>query len=500
MNDQKRTYHLRKRSIYYLMRYFQLYVNSIIIATSIFLQSSFALNETLPELDDTFSGILTLEEERELASAWTKQFRSKAPIFFDPPMQEYLEHSANHLVGYSTLKNRNLQLIILPDNQFNAFALAGGLLAVNLGLFIYAQTADQFASVISHEIAHLQQRHLARQAAHNRELKPKMLTGIVSSIVLIALGLPQLGNATAFSTFGLSAQSILSYSREFEEEADREGFRMLYEAGYNPNSASKLFEQLKTNDGEIPVYLRTHPLTKDRIAHFKSLASKKQNKQLINDVHYDLIRMRAVIFSTKRHKEVIADLERQVEQIENIKDKTTLNYGLALAYLNVSDVKNAEKKLAFLLSKAPENIHFQHLNISTLIAAKKYPDALKKVETLLSFYIDSYPLLMLKGTILSDTNKLEATEQVYKKLTQIRPDDPTTWLMLSETLGRLGNTVAYHEAYSEYHFAMGNMEQAIWNISRAKQLSKNNNILFEKLEKKQSEIEKYQKKFMLLMK
>ena len=102
-----------------------------------------------------------IQQEKILGFLWLSQFRGQVKWIFDPDSQYYLESLTANLAGHSRLKDPQLNMVLIPNKTLNAFAVPGGVVGIHSGLFHYAQTEDEFVSVVAHELAHLSQRHFA---------------------------------------------------------------------------------------------------------------------------------------------------------------------------------------------------------------------------------------------------------------------------------------------------------------------------------------------------
>ena len=116
----------------------------------------------LPELGDRVSGAVSSSQEKIIGKEFLKQVYFQAPLISDPLIQEYTELLIYRLSEFSEVKDREFTIILIDDASLNAFAAPGGIIGVNGGLFLNADNEGQFASVLSHELAHLSQRHFAR--------------------------------------------------------------------------------------------------------------------------------------------------------------------------------------------------------------------------------------------------------------------------------------------------------------------------------------------------
>ena len=117
---------------------------------------------TLPELGDRVSGAVSSSEEKAIGEMFLKQVYSQAPLITDPLLFEYTEHLIYRLSEFSQVSDRYFTILLIDDDSLNAFAAPGGIIGINGGLFLYSDNEGQFASVLAHELAHLSQRHFAR--------------------------------------------------------------------------------------------------------------------------------------------------------------------------------------------------------------------------------------------------------------------------------------------------------------------------------------------------
>jgi beta-barrel assembly-enhancing protease len=238
----------------------------------------------LPSLGESASEDLSVGAERRLGEQIMREARRDPDLLDDPVLQEYLLSIFNPLVDAARkLGNIDAEIdrafaweaFLVRDRSVNAFALPGGYVGVHLGLIAITTSSDQLASVLAHEITHVTQRHIARSIA------PQQRASIVAIAALI-LGLiaatrsnnPDVANAAIYGGQGAAIQSQLNYSRDAEREADRIGFSLLGPAGYSSSGMASMFERLdqasRLNDNGGFPYLRSHPLTSDRISEARS--------------------------------------------------------------------------------------------------------------------------------------------------------------------------------------------------------------------------------------
>jgi len=150
------------------------------------------LGSDLPALGDASSGIVSPQQERQLG--WLSLLRGQVKQLHDPLLKDFVESSVYRLAETSALQDRRLSFIFIDSPQLNAFAAPGGIVGVNGGIFITAQTEAEYASVMAHELAHLSQRHFARGVQAQQRMQIPMLAALLAGVVAAAAGAGDLGS------------------------------------------------------------------------------------------------------------------------------------------------------------------------------------------------------------------------------------------------------------------------------------------------------------------
>ena len=143
------------------MRSHRLAFLALLISVSLVLSHA-AGQSRLPSLGDRISGTVSLQEEYRMGQQFLAQIRRSAPTIPDALLNSYLENVTYRLASRSELRDHRLSFVVIDSEELNAFAAPGGIIGVNTGLFLNAQSEAEFASVMAHEIAHVSQRHFAR--------------------------------------------------------------------------------------------------------------------------------------------------------------------------------------------------------------------------------------------------------------------------------------------------------------------------------------------------
>ena len=195
-----------------------------------------ALADDLPSLGDSSSSIVSPEQEHQLGRAWLSILRGQVRQLEDPLLKDYVERSVYRLAETSQLNDRRLEFILLASPQLNAFAAPGGIIGINGGLFLHAQTEAEYASVLAHELAHLSQRHFARGLEAQKRMQIPLMAAMLAGVIAAAAGGGDLGMAALASTQAAAIQEQRRFSRQNEQEADRIGLINLSKAGFDPRA------------------------------------------------------------------------------------------------------------------------------------------------------------------------------------------------------------------------------------------------------------------------
>ena len=430
--------------------------------------------DNLPSLGDSSSSIVSPQEEYQLGRVWLSLLRSQVPRINDPLAKDYVQMKVERLAQNSRLKDKRLEFILIKDPELNAFAAPGGVVGVNAGLFLSAPTEAEFMGVLAHELAHLSQRHFARGIAEQQQLQTPMMTALLIGIAAAAIGSPDAGMAAIVGSQAAAYQSMMTFSRANEQEADRVGIETLAKAGYNPNAMPSLFEILMKKyrfQQMPPEFLITHPLTESRIADTKNRAELYPVGGVDNTLEYRLTRARIqVLFEDMpgSNTRVFRSL------LENNPDDFALQYGLALSLIRNNNLDEARKFLTKLLATAPDNIFYNLPYLQIDMSQKRVNDVNQRIQKLLTNYPNNYPVKKTYVDILVWQRDYQAANRVIDQLTRSRPNDPDIWSQAVEIKGRIGDVVGVHQAQAEYFALTGDFKSALEQLKYARQKAGNN--------------------------
>ncbi len=428
---------------------------------------------TLPSIGGSGGGgLISDQQEAEIGRQVMVSIRRSAPRITDPLVYDYLSSIIYRLVPYASLQNTDLTLALIDDPAINAFAVPGGVVGVNGGLFLNANTEQQFASVLAHELAHLSQRHFARRLEQQKTSAPLTLAGMIAGIVLSAVTQSDIGIAAIAGTQALAVQNMLAYSRANEQEADRIGLDILASAGMDPRGMPEMFEimmrQNRLQGNQVPEYLSTHPLTQSRVADTRNRAEQYPTGKVHESLEYHLMRSRLQVhYATS--PEVAVDTFKGYLNKPGAEKNIALRYGLAVAYLENNQEDKAADILEELLSASPGRITFQVTLAEVMIRQKRLKEARELMQDALARNPGNYPItLTLARAEIADGNGNAAAEHL-RQLTRKLPAQEQLWLALAEAEGMARNIVGVHRARAEYDALMGDLESAQRQLRQAQE-------------------------------
>ncbi len=231
----------------------------------------------LPSMGDVSSQSLSPVAERKLGDRIMRSVRRDPAVVDDPLVQEHVQRIWDSLLASARRRGEITedldavyawQPFLVKDRSVNAFALPGGYIGIHFGLLAVTATPEEFASVLAHELSHVTQRHIARLMNQSKEASWVSIASMVLGAIALSRS-PQAGQALILGGQGLAQQGQLNFSRDMEREADRVGQGVLDDAGFDPTGMARMFELLarasRLNDDNSFPYLRTHPLTTERI-------------------------------------------------------------------------------------------------------------------------------------------------------------------------------------------------------------------------------------------
>lgn len=445
----------------------------------------------LPNLGNSDISLVSIAEEERLGQDWLRSFYGRTPLMRDYLMQSYIESLVYRLVPYSDAPYDEIQVVVINSPALNAFAVPGGIVGVNKGIFLYADNEDQLASILAHELAHLSQRHFARSVANQQNSSITTMAGLLASVVLAATVGSDAGIAMAAATQGAAANSQLRYSRQNEQEADRIGQGTLYRAGLDPAATSEMFEHMydmtRLLGSRVPEYLLTHPLPESRLNDTASRAAQYPERFYPVNLTYQLLRARLQVQQAQRPEDALLTFSARLEIEPN---NISAGYGYSLALRRAGRLEEAYDRISNLRRREPNQTPLLFSRTEILIDQNRYADAVTLLQDTLRSRPNDHALTMQLAFALNRANRHEEAARLLSIHSKARPGDPVIWYDLAETRGLAGDILGVHLARAEYFLIVGQFTRAIQHFRFAIEQTGDNPIERAVLQERINQVQK----------
>jgi beta-barrel assembly-enhancing protease len=436
--------------------------------------------EGLPDLGDAADSIVTEPQERAIGKRIMLDIRGDRAFVEDPEITEYISALGNRLLlasrGATNDNRRDFEFFVLNDDSINAFALLGGFVGFHSGLILASRTESELAGVMGHEIAHVLQRHAARGAMGQRGSGLMQLAALAAAILAARSGSTTSGQATEAAIVGaqaLAIQNQLDYSRDFEREADRIGIQIMMRAGFDPQGMVGFFDRLlranRHNEGRVPGYLRTHPLTTERIADMQNrvdqLLSETSMRNYAESADYKFAqaKLRATSLSAS---DGVGFFKAAIAERGVLRNRADV-YGLALAQAKSRDYVSAEREIASVrLSPAPHP-WIENLVGDMQVQQKRFDAAIETFRAAGKRFPESRALALGLVDAHFQAGKIDDALRIANERLKQTPDDAKLHALAAQCYERLGRKLAQHRAIGESYYRRGNLLGAVEQMQLA---------------------------------
>jgi predicted Zn-dependent protease len=436
----------------------------------------YAIGDGLPDLGDVSQAALTPLQEREIGQQSMMQIRASKQFLDDSEVNDYLNQLGYKLVENSPEPGLDFEFFTVNDYSVNAFAMPGGFIGVNAGLLLTTQSESELASVLSHEISHVTQHHLARMIASQQSDSLVSMASIALAI-LAARTNPQASEAAIISAQARSIQKQLNFTRSYEEEADRIGLQLLRKSGFNTHAMPEFLERLQNStrllEGNAPNYMRTHPITSDRIAEIENRVQKDPYRLIPDSLNFQLVRTK-LIGAQKTAPEAIAFFTEALGS-QGYGNPVAQRYGLVTALLRDNQVDRAAKELATLRKQA-QDIPMDRNNPMLATLTGRVMRAEKNDGAALAFYrnaVQSFPqhraLIYDYADLLLQDNQSETALKLLSEQVGLHPTDTRLYDLQAKAYSIQGKALEEHQALAYSYAWQGNLYAAMEQLEMAKQ-------------------------------
>ncbi len=426
--------------------------------------------QPLPELGDAAGAALTPQVERRIGESIVREIRERDPAYLDDAeVARYLDGLGRRLLVAVPGAQYGFQFFAMRDPAINAFALPGGFIGVHSGLITAAESESEVASVLAHEIAHVTQRHIARMFGLQQQMQLPTLIALAAAI-LIGRSRPDLASGAAVAAQGGALQQQLGYTREFEREADRVGFQALAAAGFDVHAMPMFFEKMQrqarvADDGTLPSYLRTHPMTTERIADAGSRAAATPYRQHLDGLEFHLVRAK-LRAEGGESTAAVAHFAAAVRD-RRYASEAAARYGLVVAQLRARQVPEAQSALAGLRAKGAASPMIEAVAARVQMAAGDTAGALTTLRQALQRYPDWLPLVYDHADALRQADRHAEALAVLAEPLRQNPRDLRLRALQAQLYAGLGKRLLQHQAQAELYVLRGSVPAAVEQLQLA---------------------------------
>ena len=432
---------------------------------------------SLPDMGGTSTRVVPIEQELTFARDFERFMRANNMLIEDPLIRDYFEDMGFRLVAQSDRQGGSFHFFLLRENSINAFASVAGVIGLHSGLILLAEDENEVAGVVAHEIAHVTQDHLARGVENQQQISlPAMIATLGLAIAASAAGNPDAGQALILGGMGLSQQMMINHTRQAEMEADRIGISLLGRAGFDPEGMTRFFERMNIRSRAMgqgpPEYLRTHPLSINRVAEARSRAQDVVNPRARLDPseEFHFVQSRLRVLMSNRMDHTIRWFEARLDN--GSRPPLAMHYGMALALSREARMDEAMAHLDILMEQAPERQIIRLLEAEILLAAGQTERSLDILETLYHQFPGSrkvtsqYAETLMHGDTSAHAAQASAILRPYLRR---HPTDLRMTQLYAQAADRSGDVIRAAEAVADSYYLRGGVQEAIDQLERVRE-------------------------------
>lgn len=425
---------------------------------------------SLPDMGSSSDSILTPAAEARLGKAFMRSVRGALPVSDDALATSYIESLGDSLVAADRTAGGSFHFFLIDQPVINAFAGPGGYIGVYSGLVLAAETESELAAVIAHEIAHVTQRHLLRSFEDQRKLSLPATALMVAAAILGAQVSPDAGAAAIAGVQAAAIQRRINFTRENEKEADRVGIQTLVGAGHDPFAMAGFFERLskatRLYENNAPDFLRTHPVTADRIADSLGRAQSLGTRQRPDSLRFLLTRAKLRERSYQRAEQAVAHFEETLRE-GRYRNEVAERYGYALALERARRFDEAKRESERLLKAHPSQAELIVLDANLDLELGNRAEALSHLKQAVSLFPSQWPLrIAYAGALMKVGQPARAVDEL-KTVARVRSGNAMLYELIVQAAIKAGDQANVDRFRAEKLYAEGDLEPAIRHLELA---------------------------------
>lgn len=448
--------------------------------TQVFLPTPTTGQIEVPEIGSGI-GLLDQQKEKLIGEKVYREVHRQMPAVQDTWLEDQFLQVFSGILSQTQL-GQPIGLVIVKDPQINAFAVPGGLFALNTGLITSAKNLDEIAGVMAHEIAHVAQRHYSRSQEAFKGQGLLALAGILVGAAIASTADGDVGSAVMLGTQAALMDKQLSYSRNQEREADRIGMQFMYSAGYNPQSMADYFETMHRATSRIsflPDFWLTHPLTTERMSEARLRANQLPKvKSKIYDLDFEILKLYTQVISNQA-------TEIQLQALANQKN-TAAQLALSKFYLERGDYTQAQANLDLVKAKLKYHVLVPLIQTDIYLGQNKLDQAYNGINSVQKTMPENRALSYKFAEVLIRQGQVAQAQTLVQRFIHKNQRDIEGWQLLQQATNldkssplQAVNVLCYR---AEAEYWSGYEENAIKSMLHAQRLAKGNLAMSAKID------------------
>lgn len=455
--------------------------------------STYAANLDAPQfyVPEIGSGVGLLDQQKEkmIGEKVFREVYKQMPVLQNPWLEDQLVHVFANILSQTQL-GQPIGLVIINDVQINAFAVPGGLFALNTGLLTSAQNMDEVAGVMAHEVAHVSQRHYSRSNEAFKGQGLLTLAGLLVGALVASQADGDAGTAVMLGSQAALMDRQLNYSRNQEREADRIGMQYMYSAGYNPQSMADFFEVMDRATSKVsflPDFWLTHPLTTERMSEARLRANQLPKvKSNLYDEDFEILKWYSMVISNQATE----------KQLQSLAERKNFAGQLALAafYLKQGDYVLAQQVLDQAKNHQQSNNLLLLLQTDIYLGQNKTDQAYRVIQSAARTMPENRAFAFKLAEIFIRQKQAAQALKLIQPFVNNNPRDIYAWRLMQQAANvdqqsplRTVNVLRYR---AEVEYWSGWEENAIKSLLHAERLVKENEFVSAKIKIRINEMQK----------
>lgn len=425
----------------------------------------------LPDMGASTGQVLPPREAEKIGSQAYREIRRHMRVLDDPLVNEYVSALGYRLASQSAEPGQQYNFFVIAEQSVNAFAIPGGYIGIHSGLMTTAEKESELAGVVAHEIAHVTQNHLARIIEDMQKVSLPVMLGMLG-VIVAAGGNPDIAQAALIGGQAALIQRQINFTRSHEAEADRIGINTLSQAGFDPDGMAQFFSRLDRVNlayGKGPSeFLRTHPVTTNRIAEAKSRARQMPEAEadLASEERFRLMRERVRALSMENADDALDYFRQTLPATSDPDEIRALKYGQAVALVRRERGDEAAEILEDLIDKDGERLPYRITLAEAHLAQGRTGDALALFADLYDSHGSRFPVKVAYADALMRSGEPGHAERLLRDVVLAHPKDAVLHRQYAKAADAAGRATDARIAIAEAYLLEGNVHDALQQLQQ----------------------------------